>query len=107
MHRTCTNISKDKLMKPLYRLVNAKFIYDSSDSERASGNVHGHPLFPDGSEITTSEIVGFEPGHNIIITKNSRYEIENWSRRKDEGFSEEEIQQMFSELQRSGDWQGY
>jgi hypothetical protein len=94
-------------LKPLYRMANASFLYDRADRERLSGNVYGHPKFKDGEPITTSVIVGFDCPNNIVETLNSRYEIENWHRRKedkDKSFSEDEIEELFKELQTSGRW---
>jgi len=91
--------------KPLYLLKNASFYYDQNDTERAMGEVYGHPMFSDGESIITSEIIGFDVPNNIVETLNSRYEIQNWQRRdgdKDEGFtSEDEIREMFGWFQKS------
>ena len=42
---------------------------------RLHGNVFGHPKFPDGHEIQTSPIVGYDLITDEIICKSRRYKL--------------------------------
>ncbi len=43
---------------------------------RLAGEVYGHPLFPDGYSVTTSEIVKTE-GRTVTTKSGTLYELEN------------------------------
>lgn len=50
--------------------------YESPEQRRLalSGDVYGHPVYPDGRRVYTSRIIGLE-GESIVTRSGSRYEL--------------------------------
>jgi len=55
-------------------------IYSDSGISRATGKVERQatPRFPDGHEITTSKITGFDNAKKVVFTLNSTYFLLPW-----------------------------
>jgi hypothetical protein len=53
---------------------NDPFIAPECQKIYITGEIYNHPGFLDGTRITTSSIQGVED-NNIVITKNSKYEL--------------------------------
>jgi len=48
------------------------------DCQVACGEVYGHPKFPDGRRIHTSQIVNFNSKHGIVETLHTFYRLEDY-----------------------------
>ena len=58
---------------PKQRAIIRNWYIDGSD--RIKGQVYGHPLFEDGTQVTTSRVVYFDKEAKKAITKNTEYEL--------------------------------